>query len=233
MEEWSKRFLSAAIIVCLLSAMILISRQIPVFAGRKGQGNNPLCVVLDAGHGGDDPGKLGVAGTPEKEINLTIAQKVKEYLEQQDVRVIMTREKDEMLSNGDGGGRKASDMKRRVEIINQSQADLTVSIHQNSYPSEKVKGAQVFYYKDSEESRILAEKLQESLREKVDPANHRQTKANTNYYLLKKTTLPTAIVECGFLSCPEEEQKLLEEAYQDRLAWAIANGILLYWNGEH
>ena len=233
MEEWRKRFLSASIIVCLLATMILVSREVPVFAGIRNRVRSTPCVVLDAGHGGDDPGKIGVGGALEKEINLTIAQKVKEYLEQQDVTVVMTWEKDEMLSSDEGGGRKAADMKRRVEIINEAGADLTVSIHQNSYPSAKVKGAQVFYYKDSETSRLLAEKLQESLREKVDPANRRRIKANTNYYLLKKTTVPVAIVECGFLSCPEEEEKLQEEAYQDRIAWAIANGILRFWNEVH
>ena len=107
-----------------------------------------------------------------------------------------------------------------------------MSIHQNSYPSAKVHGAQVFYYKDSEQGKRLAALLQDSLREKVDPDNHRQIKENTNYYLLKKTTLPIAIVECGFLSSPEEAEMLTQEEYQDRIAWAVCLGILQYLNSR-
>lgn len=232
MEEWRKRFLSAAIVVCLLAAMVIISREVPVFAALKDRVRQRPCVVLDAGHGGDDPGKIGVGGVLEKDINLSIAMRLRDYLEQQDVTVVMTREKDEMLS-GEGGGKKAADMKRRVEIINEAKADLTVSIHQNSYPSPAVHGAQVFFYKDSEQGQTLAAVLQENLRETVDPDNRRQIKENTNYYLLKKTTLPIAIVECGFLSNPEEAAMLGDEEYQDRIAWAVCKGILQYLADEN
>lgn len=231
MEEWRKRFLSAALVVCLLSAMVIVSREVPVFANLTDRVRQKPCVVVDAGHGGDDPGKIGVGGVLEKDINLSIARRVRDYLEQQDITVVMTREKDEMLS-GEGNGKKTADMKRRVEIINEAKADLTVSIHQNSYPSAKVHGAQVFYYKDSEQGKRLAALLQDSLREKVDPDNHRQIKENTNYYLLKKTTLPIAIVECGFLSSPEEAEMLTQEEYQDRIAWAVCLGILQYLNSR-
>lgn len=227
MEEWRKRFLSAALVVCLLAVMVIISREVPVFANLADRVREKPCVVVDAGHGGDDPGKIGVGDVLEKDINLSIALKLRDYLEQQDITVVMTREKDEMLE-GEGGGKKTADMKRRVEIINETNADLTVSIHQNSYPSAKVHGAQVFYYKDSEQGQILAALLQENLREKVEPDNHRQIKDNTNYYLLKKTTVPIAIVECGFLSNPEEANLLTQEEYQDRIAWAVCSGILQY-----
>lgn len=231
MEEWRKRFLSAALVVCLLAVMVIISREVPVFAALKDRVRHNPCVVLDAGHGGDDPGKIGVGEVLEKDINLTIALKVRDYLEQQDVEVVMTREKDEMLV-GEGGGKKTADMKRRVEIINETGADVAVSIHQNSYPSIEVKGAQVFYYKNSNSGKKLADILQKNLREMVDTDNHRQIKENTNYYLLKKTELPIAIVECGFLSSPEEASLLTQEDYQDRIAWAVSQGILQFLSAE-
>ena len=105
---------------------------------------------------------------------------------------------------------------------------FTVSIHQNSYPEEYVKGAQVFYYGQSTEGEALAKKIQSSLVEHLDPENHRVEKANESYYLLKKTPTPTVIVECGFLSNSEEAKLLETEEYQDKVAWAIMMGIEQY-----
>ena len=115
-------------------------------------------------------------------------------------------------------------MKKRVEMINEIKPQMVVSVHQNSYTSEQIKGAQVFYYQTSEESRKIAEILQEAIRI-VDKSNERQAKGNDSYYLLKKTKVPTVIVECGFLSNWEEAGKLSNETYQEEMAQAIANGI--------
>ncbi|MDY3819270.1 MAG: N-acetylmuramoyl-L-alanine amidase, partial [Lachnospiraceae bacterium] len=106
----------------------------------------------------------------------------------------------------------------------------TVSIHQNSYPSPEVRGAQVFYYRHSTQAQKLAQLIQESIRERVDPDNTRQEKPNDSYYMLKRSTSPTVIVECGFLSCPKEAQLLTEEDYQNKLAWAIHMAVLNYVN---
>ena len=111
--------------------------------------------------------------------------------------------------------------------MNESKADLAVSIHQNSYHEESVFGAQVFYYTTSGEGKAAAEILQNELLE-IDPENKKREKANNTYYILKKTEVPTVIVECGFLSNPEEEALLCEDAYQEKLAEGIANGILSY-----
>lgn len=187
-------------------------------------------VILDAGHGGNDPGKISVDGTQEKDLNLEIAKKLRELLEQQDIEVIMTREEDRGLYDENASNKKAQDMKRRCEFINTEQPACVVSIHQNSYHEESIYGAQVFYYGTSKESQSLAELIQEELIRFVDPENHRQAKANDTYYLLKKTEAPVVIVECGFLSNWEENGKLKDEGYQDQLVWAIHMGVMRYLN---
>lgn len=189
-------------------------------------------IVIDSGHGFFDGGKIGVSGTEEKEINLAIAQKLKNYLELQGFEVRMTRENDETLYDGQRPADKKEDMRKRVALMNAEGCILAVSIHQNSFTEEKYKGAQVFYYKSSEGSRKLAEAIQQSLIEFQAPDNTRQAKANEDYYLLRKETVPTVICECGFLSNAEEEALLKSEAYQDKTAWAISIGIMRYLNED-
>ncbi len=185
-------------------------------------------VVIDAGHGGNDPGKIGVDDSLEKDLNLIIAKKVQKILEQQGITVVMTRETDAGLYEEQTSNKKVQDMKNRCALINETRPDCVVSIHQNSYHEEYVNGAQVFYYGTSQEGQKLAEILQEKLVSYVDPENHRQAKANESYYLLKKTEVPIVIVECGFLSNWEEAKKLQEDSYQNQIAWAVAMGILSY-----
>lgn len=187
-----------------------------------------LLVVIDAGHGGIDPGKVGINQALEKDINLLIARKVKRYLELSDVEVIMTREGEDGLYSPEDSNKKVQDMKNRVALIDSSGADLAVSIHQNSYSEEYVKGAQVFYYATSIHGQKMAEIMQNTMAEVLDRENRREAKANDSYYLLKKTETPIIIAECGFLSNSEEAKLLMQEDYQDRVAWAIHLGILRY-----
>lgn len=215
----------------LLSAVVLKEKGVFSAAGddvRTDDGK--VCVVVDAGHGGSDPGKVGINGVNEKEINLQIAGYVRQYLEANDIEVVMTRETDAGLNDADASNKKVQDMKRRIELIDRTAPAITVSIHQNSYPEEYVHGAQVFYYTGSKEGQELAQYIQEELVTRVDPENKRQVKANDSYYLLKKTGIPIVIVECGFLSNSAEAEKLCTEAYQKRVAWAIHMGILQYLN---
>lgn len=191
-----------------------------------------LCVVVDAGHGGDDPGKIGINGAPEKDINLQIAQKLKKYLEAEDVEVVLTRETEDGLYDAHASNKKVQDMKNRVQIIEEKKPALTVSIHQNSYHEEYVHGAQVFYYSNSEKSKELAERIQQVMTLELDKDNTRQAKANDSYYLLKKTSSPIVIVECGFLSNHEEAQKLASELYQEKVAWAVHLAVLQYLNSQ-
>lgn len=188
------------------------------------------CVVIDAGHGGMDPGKIGIHQELEKNINLQIAKKVQQYLEQEDIQVVMTRETDEGLYQESDHNKKIVDMKKRLEVIEESKPDLAISIHQNSYSSEEVTGMQVFYYKDSLEGKHAADMMQKQLIETLQPQKRREAKDNKTYYLLKKTTVPLMIIECGFLSNAKESKMLSDEVYQKRLAWAIHLGILKYLN---
>ena len=186
---------------------------------KQGEAHKKITVVVDAGHGGPDGGKTGVNGKLEKELNLIIAEKVKKLLEEEGIAVIMTREEDGWLAET-----RIGDLKERVRIMNESKADLAVSIHQNSYHEESVFGAQVFYYTTSGEGKAAAEILQNELLE-IDPENKKREKANNTYYILKKTEVPTVIVECGFLSNHKEAEKLSDEAYQGKIAEAVVKGI--------
>jgi N-acetylmuramoyl-L-alanine amidase len=183
-------------------------------------------VAIDSGHGGIDPGKIGVGGIYEKDVNLAISVKLKKLLEQSGITVIMTRSDDNGLYNESDTNKKASDMKKRCSIINESNADAVVSIHQNSYVSGESRGAQVFYYKKSEESKRIAQIMQGILGEKLGTT--RQIKSDVNYYILLHSKLPTIISECGFLSNPEEEQRLCTEEYQEKVADALYCGIIEY-----
>ena len=178
----------------------------------------------DAGHGDWDPGKVAKDGTLEKDINLKIARYLQSYLEQSGGFVLTTRIDDTALSN-----KKREDLKERKNIANNENVDLLISIHQNSFPKESVKGAQVFYYVGSKESKKLAECVQDRLKE-IDITNNRVAKENKDYYLLKQTTMPSIIVECGFLSNLQENENLKNDEYQKKIAWAIYLGVLDYFN---
>ncbi|MBO5336584.1 MAG: N-acetylmuramoyl-L-alanine amidase [Lachnospiraceae bacterium] len=218
--------------IMLIVSMFFVGKEAAEYVNGSNVKNMERCVVIDAGHGGDDPGKIGINDALEKEINLQIAFRVKEYLEQNDIRVIMTRETDEGLYDRNVSNKKVQDMKRRLEIIDKASPEVTVSIHQNSYPEESIHGAQVFYYNGSVEGQKIAQKIQEQFIKKVDGENKRQIKANDSYYLLKKTATPIVIVECGFLSNYQEAENLCKEEYQEKVAWAICMGIMQYLNNK-
>ena len=178
----------------------------------------------DAGHGEWDPGKVAKDGTLEKDINLQISKHLQGYLEQSGSFVLTTRIDDKALSN-----KKREDLRERKNIANNENVDLLISVHQNSFPKENVKGAQVFYYKNSEESKKLAQCVQNRLKE-ISSANDREAKESKDYYILKETKMPAIIVECGFLSNTEENNNLKNEEYQKKIAWSIYLGILDYYN---
>lgn len=221
-----KRRIEIIMAVVLLLGACFFAREGAKMVENSKAKTGEVCVVIDAGHGGDDPGKIGVNKAKEKEINLKIAKKVKELLEKEKIKVVMTRTDDGGLYQQNSSNKKVEDMRKRCEIISKAKPVFTVSIHQNSYPQESVKGAQVFYYGQSQQGEKLAKTLQQVLIEQLDPQNHRQAKANESYFMLKKTESPTVIVECGFLSNYEEAQLLVTEEYQQKVAQAVAAGIL-------
>ena len=189
-------------------------------------------VCVDPGHGGTDPGKVGINGQLEKDINLAIAKKLKTYLEASDVTVVLTRDKDMGLYSSGDAHKKMADMRKRCQLIEEVKPDLVISIHQNSYHEEAIRGGQVFYYKTSVRGKKLAQILQERFDYVLGDANKRQAKANDNYYLLLHVKEPIVIAECGFLSNWEEAEKLETKEYQDRLAWTLHMGIMEYLNQE-
>lgn len=217
--------LEIAIIICLITGLIMFNNKLGKLVTSDEIETVKKVVVIDAGHGGSDPGKIGVSGALEKDINLEIAKRIKILLEEKGISVFMTRETDEMLcEEALENNRKRADMAKRVELINEISPDMVISIHQNSYTDPEVSGAQVFYYSESEEGARMAAMMQKALTE-IDNENTRKEKANNNYYLLKRTKAPTIIVECGFLSNPKEAAKLVEKEYQDMISNAIVKGI--------
>lgn len=214
-------------VVILICACILARKSAVYVTGKQVKAQKD-CIVVDVGHGGFDSGKVGVNGELEKDINLQVALKLKDTLETDGISVIMTRQDDKGLYDENASNKKVQDLQKRCDLINEENPLLTISIHQNSYTSPEIKGAQVFYYTTSAESQKLAQMIQEALIKQVDPENHREAKANDSYYLLKKTKSPIVIVECGFLSNPQEAVKLTDESYQQQIVTAIRNGIFQY-----
>lgn len=227
-----KRYLESIMAVVLLIGVSLVASQPGRYLATMKTDKDPYVVVIDAGHGGKDPGKVGVNDCLEKDINLSIALILKDFLENQDVKIVMTRESDIGLYQESSKNKKVEDMRNRVALIDETAPDLVVSIHQNSYHEEYVSGAQVFYYSHSKEGKELAQVIQEQIKTSLDLDNKRVEKANDSYYLLKKTSAPTVIIECGFLSNYEDASKLIDESYQEKMAWTIHLAILQYLNSK-
>lgn len=189
-------------------------------------------IIIDAGHGTPDEGAQSSSGTTEAQTNLKIALKLQNLLEQNGSKVILTRSDDNAIYDLDSKTlkqKKISDIKNRVKIGNENSADIFVSIHLNKIPQSEYYGWQCFYNTKNEKSIELAKKIQENLNEAIQKENKRVAMKLNTVYIMKNIEIPISIVECGFLSNPEEEKKLLEDSYQDRLAWGIYNGILDYF----
>ena len=191
--------------------------------------DNP-CIVIDPGHGIPDGGAVGARGTVEQEINLVISKKLCEVLEGKGMKVIMTRTDENGLFSDGMGIRemKVKDMKKRLEIMKKSDADLFVSIHMNYFPSSKINGLRVFYSANHSEIKPLAEQIQLKMSEITGAKTTAVKTADKTLFLMKNPPIPAILVECGFLSNEEEEKKLNNEDYQSRLAWAIADAIEKY-----
>ena len=220
------RYLPAILLFCLpvvLYALSHFSRTFDIF-----RDTGHYTVVLDAGHGGSDPGKVSVSGIREKDINLALTLKCKTILEQNGIKVILTRSSDRSLEDPDVSRKKASDLKNRKEIMTRNHADCAVSIHQNSYPDSAQHGAQVFYYPTDEEGKKLASLIQKQTQYLMTNDNKRTIKANADYYLLRDNPVPTVIAEICFLSNPSEAEMIADESVQEKAAFAIAMGIMQY-----
>ena len=209
----------------LLAAFYLLSKEAAdVFTTIEDEKR----IVIDAGHGGEDPGVIGINGLKEKDINLQIAVGLKEELEKMGYQIFMMREKDTGLYEQTERNKKAIDMQNRIAFIKEKKPVLTISIHQNSYPEASVRGPQVFYYEDSVQGALLAKYIQEQLNRCLEVEHPRIAKGNKSYYLLKRSPGVLNIVECGFLTNPQESELLQEKEYQNRIIKAIAAGVEQY-----
>ncbi|MCL2840943.1 MAG: N-acetylmuramoyl-L-alanine amidase [Defluviitaleaceae bacterium] len=209
--------------IALLTLLAICTNDTKVEAAAPMPLSNRV-IVLDAGHGGWDPGMVQNK-VEEKHINLSISQKLQTFLEQGGATVIITR-----LDDSDLASNKSGDMHVRRVIANASHADIFVSIHQNAFASKKVHGAQAFYFDESGNSQRLATAIQGRLREFADPGNKFKAKSNDNYFVLKQTEMPAVLVECGFLTNPGERSRLIDDAYQEKIAWSIYLGIIDYFH---
>lgn len=229
-----KKKIEYAMGIILLLMVFLLCATVNMSAKEKNV-NKRVCVAIDAGHGGSDPGKVSAKGILEKDINLAISKKIKSRMEKKykDIEIIMTRTDDNDLHSKYADNHKQSDMYNRMKLVNEAEADILVSIHQNSFSSARERGAQVFYYNNSEEGEKLADAIQKSLKENVSEYNTREKKANTDYYILRNSKCPAVIIECGFLSNADEAWLLTTEDYQEKVADAVIEGIMCYIGREN
>ena len=222
---------SAIIKICIFS--IIISLTALLFCGlfqyldrlsSEAWEDTPLpTIVIDAGHGGEDGGALASDGTKEKDLNLSVALSLSEMLKSGGYEVILTRDSDVMLYSDEGlGSKKMQDLKKRLDIATSLDNVVFVSIHMNKFSQEKYRGTQVFYSKNDETSKQLADMIQSNIKEFLQKDNDRQTKSvGTNIYLLNKLDCPAVLVECGFLSNKDECDLLKNEEYRKQLAALI------------
>lgn len=180
-------------------------------------------IIIDAGHGGIDGGAVSCTGTYESKLNLEIALRLNDLFRILGYRTVMIRDTDRSIhTSGDTiAQKKLSDLKERVRIVNETPNGFLISIHQNYFTQSKYSGAQVFYA-NNEQSKALANALQSAICETVNPGSNRKAKESTGVYLMKHIQNTGILVECGFLSNPDEEQKLRSEGYQKLISCVIA-----------
>ena len=219
---------SVLLFVVVVLASVLCSVGIVHVVAKEDIPKPIYTIVIDAGHGGRDNGCSGSNGSKESEINLDISKKLQVYLQSLGVRVVMTRYDGNGLYEADADNYKQSDMEKRIEIINGASPDMVISIHQNSYSDKSQKGAQVFYREGDELSFDFASSVQSQLLSQL-PSARKEANAG-DYYILNECGLPAIIVECGYLTNAEEEQLLMSDDYQSKVAYSIMCGVVKYFD---
>ena len=217
------------IAICLIVLFVFstISFALTGFSKVTISNYNGYTIVVDAGHGGRDGGSIGVNGTIEKEINLTYALELKDKLVKMGYRVILTRKDDDGLYSNFAKNKKISDLNKRMEIIKKSNPNLVVSVHMNSFSDKSARGAITYYKLDDEPSKNVGNLVQKSLKENCG-ARLENSKTG-DYYILNSSYYTAILVECGFISNPEEENLLNSEEYCKKIVNSIAQGIGLYF----
>ena len=234
-----KRIIIVIIFICLSLVMygIINMRRLPnQVASVNALSINNKVIVIDAGHGLTDEGAVGFNGTTEQAINLSISLKLQKLIEQSGAKVVLTRSDENGIYSLDSKSirnKKVSDIKNRVEIGNNSNADVFISIHLNKYPpSEIYRGWQTFYQNNNEKSKQLSNIIQNNLSNNIEFKNDRTPMPITGIYIMDHVQIPSVIIECGFLSNPEEVRLLKEDTYQNKLAWGIYTGLQEYFTNE-
>lgn len=221
-----RRAISVALFFMILAAGLYTGRTLPAMADAPPNPFAGMVFLLDAGHGGADGGAVGITtGRSEAEVNLALCKKLRVLLESSGFAVYLTRETEADLCKGRYS--KAEDMAARRLVAENVKPDFIVSIHLNSYPNPTVRGAQVFYYPGSQNSANLAQITQNTLKAQVDPTNKRRPK-EADFFMLRISQNPSILVECGFLSCPQEEALLWDDGYQNKLAYALYTALTEY-----
>lgn len=231
-----KKSISILLAAFIISFSIVAFQQIRLVSADNYSVENVPVIIIDAGHGGEDGGAVGIDGTAEKDLNLSISLKLNEILSAMGYQTRMVRTTDTSIHNTDADTvreRKVSDIHNRAAIMNEYENCIYVSIHQNKYSGSSIWGAQTFYSPNNEESKELAQLIQASIANNVQPDNKRVIKqSGTNIYVLYNATKPAVMVECGFVSNANELEQLKDDEYQNKMAFAISNGIINYLFSE-
>lgn len=215
------------LVFCIVFIMAgLVSAVLADFIGVE----RKICVVVDAGHGLPDGGALGVNGSIEADLNLDIAKKLCEVLNAKGIKTVMTRSSQYGIKETEGEDwSKLRDMKLRLKILREADADLFLSIHMNHFSSPSVSGLRLFYAENHAEIKPLAEDIQNKMSELTGAKITSVRAADKGLFLMKSPPVPAILIECGFLSNPEEERKLSEEEYRAKIAWAISESVESYF----
>lgn len=222
------------IAVSVIIAMILASMSNKVLCAmditlQTSMQRNGRSILIDPGHGGSDPGAVSKNGTKESLLNIQVSMYLMEYLKNYGYDVILTRGMNTEIVGADEGLSNA----QRKNIISKTNCDVFVSIHMNKYSDPSVHGAETLYYSESEDSKLLAETIQKAMKNYVDKDNKRSVKAKDDLFVLKASKAPSVLVECGYISNPTEEAKLVTVEYQRKIAYAICCGIMVYCNSSN
>ncbi len=228
MKKISLFFISIGLLVIFVVGVCFYIKLTSVYVDSSMYLLKDKVVVIDPGHGGTDPGKVGTL-LPESTLNLKVSEKIEELLTPLGAKVILTRIGEEGLyKEGATSWVKADDMRIRRSIILENEADVVISIHMNAYPDNVSRGLQIFYLENHEESKLLATSIKSHTDSIDEYAKRRELKGSDELYMLKNEAVPSVIIECGFMSHKEEEILLNDSDYQDKLASHIFAGVIEY-----
>lgn len=216
--------------ILLLGMLFIVMFYNNTSAEENDNNSGGKIIVIDPGHGGIDGG-ASASDVLEKDLNLSVSLKLRDIINSSGNTAVLTRDTDEVKLGSNGKYVKKVDLGNRLEISDESNADILISIHMNKFTDSQYSGAQVFYSNNSEESKRLGELLQATLKNDIDNANNRVAKSDErNVYILRNSKIPSALIECGFMSNPDELRHLTNPDYQNRLANAINNAISKFFS---